>query len=151
MTANRRIALMSVASIVNNRDHTIVSCTAHDSVQQAAKLLSDKRIGALPVLDGNKVAGIFSERDLLNCIAREGGEALKRSVGDVMTSPAITIEKEVDALKALSLMTKRRIRHLPVMEGEAMIGFVSIGDLVKYRMDRIEAEAEQMREYITSA
>lgn len=142
---------MSVASIVDNCTHTIISCTANDSVLQAAKLLSDKKIGALPVLDGPRVVGIFSERDLLNCVASEGGETLQRSVGDVMTSPAITIDKSVDALKALSLMTKRRIRHLPVMEGEAMVGFVSIGDLVKYRIDRIEAEAQQMREYITSA
>lgn len=142
---------MSISHIVANRDHTIVSCTPNDSVQVAATLLADKRIGALPVLDGDGIAGIFSERDLLYCIARDGAEVLPRPVGEVMTSPAITIELGADALKALSLMTRRRIRHLPVMDGSKMVGFVSIGDLVKYRMERIEAEAEQMRDYITHA
>lgn len=142
---------MSISTIIANRDHTIVSCTPKDTVQTAAALLADKRIGALPVLDGDGIAGIFSERDLLYCIARDGAEVLPRPVGEVMTSPAITIDRDTDVLKALSLMTRRRIRHLPVMEGEKMVGFVSIGDLVKYRMERIEAEAEQMRDYITHA
>jgi CBS domain-containing protein len=142
---------MSVSKIIANRDHTIVSCTPEDTVQCAAKLLADKRIGALPVMDGDGIDGIFSERDLLYCVARDGAEVLNRPVREVMTSPAITIDVEIDALKALSLMTKRRIRHLPVTDGETMVGFVSIGDLVKYRMEIIEAEAQQMREYITTA
>jgi CBS domain-containing protein len=142
---------MSVAKIIADRDHTVVSCTQHDSVLVAAKLLADKRIGALPVMNGDDIAGIFSERDLLYCVARDGAEVLNRTVGDVMTSPAITIEHDADALKALSLMTRRRIRHLPVMDGASMVGFVSIGDLVKYRMEIIEAEAQQMRDYITTA
>ncbi|WP_120076231.1 CBS domain-containing protein [Aurantiacibacter odishensis] len=142
---------MSVAKIIASRDHTIVSCTPQDSVLLAAKLLADKRIGALPVMDGEGIAGIFSERDLLYCVARDGAAILERAVGEVMTSPAITIESDTDALKALSLMTRRRIRHLPVMEGEKMVGFVSIGDLVKHRMEIIEAEAQQMRDYITTA
>ena len=68
-----------------------------------------------------------------------------------MTSPAITIDQDTSVLKALSLMTRRRIRHLPVMDGNRMAGFVSIGDLVKHRMEIIEAEAQQMRDYITTA
>lgn len=142
---------MSIRKIIANSDHAIVSCSPQDSVHTASKLLAERRIGALPVLEGGGIAGIFSERDLLYCVAREGSAALDRSIGEVMTAPAITIEAESDALKALSLMTRRRIRHLPVVDGGAMIGFVSIGDLVKYRMEKIEAEAEQMREYITSA
>ena len=142
---------MSISKIVSNRDHTIVSCTPQDSVQLAATLLADKKIGALPVMDGDGIAGIFSERDLLYCVARDGAEVLPRPVGEVMTSPAITIDLDTDALKALSLMTRRRIRHLPVMDGAKMVGFVSIGDLVKYRMEIIEAEAQQMREYIATA
>lgn len=142
---------MSISKIIASRDHTVVSCTPRDSVQLAAELLAEKRIGALPVLDGDGIAGIFSERDLLYCVARDGGAVLARTVGEVMTSPAITIDIGSDALTALSLMTRRRIRHLPVMEGDKMVGFVSIGDLVKYRMDKIEAEAQQMREYITTA
>lgn len=142
---------MSIAQIMAGRDGTVFSCTARDSVQAAAALLAEKRIGALPVLEGDNVVGIFSERDLLYSIAREGAAALNRAVGDVMTSPAITISRDIDALQALSLMTKRRIRHLPVVENDRMVGFLSIGDVIKFRMDRIEAEAEAMREYITAA
>jgi len=140
---------MSIKQVIEGNQHQIISCSPQDSVRQAAKLLADKRIGALPVMDGDQVVGIFSERDLLYCIAREGEAALAYSVGDVMTSPPITVEASVDALHALSLMTRRRIRHLPVVEDGKLKGFVSIGDLVKFRMDRIEAEAEQMRVYIT--
>ncbi|WP_271079058.1 CBS domain-containing protein [Aurantiacibacter sp. MUD61] len=142
---------MTIANLIANRDDTVVACAPTDSVQHAASLLADKRIGALPVMDGEKVAGIFSERDLLYCIARDGADVLHRAVGEVMTAPAITIAPTESVLKALSMMTKRRIRHLPVSDGERMVAFVSIGDLVKYRMDMIEAEAQQMREYITSA
>ena len=146
---------MSIRKIIENSDHAVVSCSPQDSVHTASKLLAEKRIGALPVLENGEIAGIFSERDLLYCVAHEGAAVLDRAVSEVMTSPAITIEADTDALKALSLMTRRRIRHLPVIDGPgaggAMVGFVSIGDLVKYRMEIIEAEAEQMREYITSA
>ena len=142
---------MTIAKIVDNRDPTVISCTPRDSVLLAAQLLAEKRIGALPVIDEDRVAGIFSERDLLYCIAKEGPATLHRAVGEVMTSPAITITRDVGVLAALSLMTKRRIRHLPVVEGDRMVGFVSIGDIVKYRMDRMEAEAQQMRDYITTA
>ena len=141
---------MSIARIIEGRDQAIIQCSPQDSVLHATRLLAEKRIGALPVFECGKVAGIFSERDLLYCVARDGAAILDRSVGEVMTAPAITIAPTADALNALSLMTKRRIRHLPVVgEDEAMVAFVSIGDLVKFRMDMIEEEAEQMREYIT--
>ena len=142
---------MTIASILAQSDHSVISCTASDTVQHAAGMLAEKRIGALPVLDGDTVTGIFSERDVLYAIAREGAAALARTVGEVMTSPVITIDHNIGVLRAMSLMTKRRIRHLPVMDGEQMVGFVSIGDLVKHRMDQIESEAEQMRDYIASA
>jgi signal-transduction protein with cAMP-binding, CBS, and nucleotidyltransferase domain len=76
---------------------------------------------------------------------------LTRKVSDVMTAPALTVAPDSAILAGLSMMTRRRIRHLPVVEGGVVIGFVSIGDLVKYRIDKIEAEAEAMREYIQSA
>ncbi|TIX49131.1 CBS domain-containing protein [Alteraurantiacibacter aquimixticola] len=142
---------MSIARIIEGRQQDIVSCTADDSVRDVAALLAERRIGALPVMDGENVAGIFSERDLLYCVAREGEAVLSRSVGEVMTAPAISIDPGQSVLRALSLMTRRRIRHLPVVENGKLLGFVSIGDLVKYRMDQIEEEAEQMREYIAQS
>lgn len=142
---------MSIASIIANREGAVISCTASDSVQHASGLLANRRVGALPVLEGDAIRGIFSERDLLYGIAREGAAALDRAVGEVMTSPAITIGPDTDALQALSMMSRRRIRHLPVVKDGRMIAFVSIGDLVKFRMDMIEDEARQMRDYISMA
>ena len=118
------------------------------TVQQAIGILAAHRIGAVPVMDGDQVVGIFSERDVLYCLAQEGAAALDRTVGDVMTAPAITVAPDTSVLAALSLITRRRIRHLPVTEGGRMIAMVSIGDLVKHRIDAIEKEAEAMRNYI---
>src|SRR3546814_6002036 len=89
------------------------------------------RIGAVPVMADDGVAGVFSERDVIMCLAREGASALDRSVGEVMTAPAVTVASHDRALAALSLMTRRRIRHLPVIDGGHLIGLVSLGDLVK--------------------
>ena len=112
------------------------------------KLLAERRIGAVPVIQGGRVLGIFSERDVIYRLGAEGPATLDRKVGEVMTAPALTVERSARILSALALMTQRRIRHLPVVEDGAMVGFVSIGDLVKQRIDRIEAEAEAMRLYI---
>jgi CBS domain-containing protein len=147
---------MSIMRIIEGRlnpdgQQEIVSCSPQDSVRFAAGLLAEKRIGALPVMDGETVAGIFSERDLFYGVAREGEAALARAVGEVMTAPAITIEPDVAVLTALSLMTRRRIRHLPVVQDGRLLGFVSIGDLVQHRMESIENEAQMMRDYITLA
>jgi CBS domain-containing protein len=103
------------------------------------------------VIDGDRVVGIFSERDVVYCLAAKGADALARSVAEVMTAEAVTVTPDIGVLTALSLMTRRRIRHLPVVDGATVAGFVSIGDLVKYRIDAIEAEATAMRDYIQSA
>jgi CBS domain-containing protein len=140
---------MTVAAILTNKGHEVVSLTADALVREAVDLLAAKRIGAVPVLaGGNSVAGILSERDILYGLAREGVALLDRKVSEVMTAPALTVSPDTSLLAALALMTQRRIRHLPVVENEAMIGFISIGDLVKLRLSRIEAEADAMRSYI---
>ncbi|MEO9633249.1 MAG: CBS domain-containing protein [Parasphingorhabdus sp.] len=142
---------MTIESILQARSDEIYSCTADMSVSQAVEILAEKRIGALPVLDGDHVAGIFSERDVLHCVRRYGHEAMAKHVRDVMTADVISVDLGKSAIGALSLMTKRRIRHLPVVEDGKLVGFVSIGDLVKYRIDKIENEAAAMRDYIQSA
>ena len=141
---------MTIARMLEGRP-AVVTCDADDSVAQAAALLAERRIGAVPVIAHGAVVGIFSERDLLYRIADQGAAVLERRVREVMTAPPMTVEPNSSVLAALSLMTMRRIRHLPVMEHGEMIGFVSIGDLVKCRMDKIETEAEAMREYIQTA
>lgn len=142
---------MTIQTILQDHGAEIFSCTADMSVAEAVEILSEKRIGALPVLDGERVAGIFSERDVLHCIREHGVAAMEKQVSDVMTADVISVDLHKSAIGALSLMTKRRIRHLPVVEDDKLVGFVSIGDLVKYRIDKIESEAAAMRDYIQSA
>ncbi len=143
---------MTIGAIVQSRTGDIIGCSADESVGTAVKRLAEQRIGAMPVLDGGgNVAGIFSERDVIHCLTAHGPAALDVPVGSVMTSPAITVGSDVPVMSALSLMTRRRIRHLPVVDGGRLTGFVSIGDLVKYRIERIEADAAAMRDYISGA
>ena len=142
---------MTIKAILQSKGSDVLSISSDATVGEAVALLAEKRIGALPVIDNGEVRGIFSERDVIYGLARDGAAALDARVADVMISPAITVEPGEAVIGALSLMTRRRIRHLPVIEGGRAVGFVSIGDLVKYRIDMIEAEAEQMREYIQTA
>ena len=142
---------MTIAAILSGKGQEVVSITGEWSVADAVALLAGKRIGAVPVMVGDTVAGIFSERDVIYCLQREGAAALDRKVAEVMTAPAISVPSDEPALAALALMTQRRIRHLPVVDNGECVGFVSIGDLVKYRIEKIENEAEAMRSYIQSA
>jgi len=142
---------MTIARLIEGRSGAVVTCDAAMRVGDAVRLLAEKRIGALPVFSGGQIAGIFSERDVVYQLAAHGPAMLDKSVGEVMTSPPITVDPETGVLDALTLMTRRRIRHLPVVHGEAVVNFVSIGDLVKYRIEKIEGEAEAMRSYIQSA
>lgn len=139
---------MTIATILAAQGGEVITVTAEHSVADALKLLAERRIGAMPVMQDGKVVGIFSERDVIHCLAEHGAGALGRSVGEAMTAPVIAVSRDEAALGALTLMTRRRIRHLPVIDGEVLVGFVSIGDLVKYRIDKIEADAEAMRNYI---
>lgn len=142
---------MTIAHVIESRSGPVYSCATTISVREAVAMLAERRIGAMPVLEDDKVAGVFSERDVIYHISREGPGLLDRTVGEVMTRPAVTVTPDTDVLQALALMTKRRIRHLPVLTDGHMIGLVSIGDLVKFRIDRIESEAEALRTYIQTA
>ncbi len=142
---------MTIRAILQSRDVVVQSVGRSHAVREAVIMLAEHRIGAMPVMMGNLVIGIFSERDVLYGLAREGEAVLDRTVGEVMIAPAVTVAPYTPVLEALSLMTRRRIRHLPVVVQGELVGFVSIGDLVKYRIDRIEAEANSLRDYIQSA
>lgn len=142
---------MTIGAILKGKGDEVVSLPRDATVRQAVALLADRRIGAVPVTDDGGVVGIFSERDVVYCLAAHGPAALDRILADVMTQPVQSVGPAEPVIGALSLMTRRRIRHLPVVEGERMVGFVSIGDLVKYRIDRIEADATAMRDYIQQA
>jgi CBS domain-containing protein len=141
---------MTIAALMTGRSSAVISAARGDTVRKVVDLLSEHRIGAVPVVDNDVVVGIFSERDLVRLLAAYGPESLDRTIDDVMTRSPVTCDAGMPVMGALSLMTQRRIRHLPIVDGGKLIGFVSIGDLVKYRIDRIEAEAAAMREYIAS-
>ena len=142
---------MTNADILQGKGTDVLTVTASDSVRAAIALLAERRIGCVPVLASGQVIGIFSERDLIYRLASEGPAVLDWPVSDIMTAPAFTVTRDTAIIAALSMMTQRRIRHLPVLEDGVLVGLVSIGDLVKHRIDRIESEAEAMRAYIQSA
>jgi CBS domain-containing protein len=142
---------MTIAAILDGPRPEVVTVDATDRVRAAVALLAARRIGAVPVMSDGAVIGVLSERDVLYRLAGDGAAMLEATVESVMTSPAITVTPDLSVLNALALMTRRRVRHLPVVDGGRMVGFVSIGDLVKWRIDRIEAEAAAMREYIQAS
>ena len=142
---------MTIAAVLRGKGRNVETITGDARVFDAVRRLGEKRIGALVVVEGDRIAGIMSERDVIYSLRDHGAEALDWPVSRVMTSPAITVSPETGVLSALALITQRRIRHLPVVEDGEIRGIVSIGDLVKHRMERIEAEAEAMRAYIQSA
>ena len=142
---------MTIARLIAGRNQQIIDCSQDESVRDAARRLAENRIGAMPVMGEGQVIGIFSERDLLYCIAKHGGQALDLTVREVMTAPPITADRQTTVRDALEVMTLRRIRHLPVIDGGRLIAFVSIGDLVKHRLEIVEHEAQAMRDYIRTA
>ncbi|MBH1993375.1 MAG: CBS domain-containing protein [Sphingomonadaceae bacterium] len=142
---------MTIAAILQGKGGEVIQVRSTDSVLSAVRLLADRRIGCVPVVDDGQVVGIFSERDLVYRVAVDGAAVLDQPVGVVMTAPAITIDDQTPVMSGLSLMTKRRVRHLPVVVDGQLVGLISIGDLVKYRIDRIESEAAAMRDYIQTA
>ena len=143
---------MTVAAILEKRkDVPAITVPRGMTVREAVALLAERKIGAVPVMDGDEVAGVMSERDVIHCLARDGASMLDWPVEKIMTAPAITVEPSRTVLGALSLMTSRRIRHLPVIEGGRLVSVVSIGDLVKHRLDQIESEAQAMLSYIQTA
>ena len=142
---------MTIARLIAGREQRIVHCSPQETVREAAARLAENRIGAMPVVDGGQVIGIFSERDLLYCVSKHGEAALALLIEAVMTAPPITADPDSTVRDALEVMTLRRIRHLPVLAGSELVAFVSIGDLVKHRLELVENEAQAMRDYIRTA
>lgn len=143
---------MQVSKLLEGRARSdVVSCLAEDRLADVVRTLANRRIGAMPVMDGETVIGIVSERDVLYCLAFEGEGSLAKTVREVMTAPVTTVECTTSCDEALAVMTAGRFRHLPVVEQGAMRGFLSIGDLVKARLDEVSYEAEALRDYIRLA
>ena len=142
---------MTISVILSTKGSEVATVAAGTSVREAVALLADRRIGAVPVLEAGSIRGIFSERDLVRCVCDHGSDVLDWPVDRVMSSPVETVDTQTPILAALATMTQLRMRHLPVVEDGQIRGIVSIGDLVKHRIERIEAEADALRTYIQSA
>lgn len=142
---------MTIHRILELKGSEVATISCDSPIAEAVDALGSRRIGALLVMDGGEVAGIFSERDLVYCLREHGPQVLDWAVSRAMSAPAIHVTPDTPVLSALALMSQRRIRHLPVVEEGELRGIVSIGDLVKHRIERIEREAEAMRDYIQSA
>ena len=142
---------MNVASILKGKGSDIITATEQDDIAAISKLLGHHKIGAVLVVDSDRhVKGVISERDIVRGLSESGDACLRKGVSDLMTSNVITCAPSDTIDEVMSLMTERRIRHLPVMEGDILVGFISIGDVVKARMDEVEREAAAMRDYIAT-
>ena len=143
---------MTIETVLSDKGSDVATVARDATLGEAVKQLAERRIGALVVLDERgAVAGIISERDLVQCLAVHGEAALSESVAKAMTRDVVTAARDTPILSALSIMTGKRIRHLPVVEDGRLAGIVSIGDLVKHRLQRIEQEADAMRAYIQAS
>jgi CBS domain-containing protein len=142
---------MTVARIINDKGRDVVTTSADTSLADVVNMLSEKRIGAVVVIEGATIRGIISERDIVRAFARHGGEALARPAAEFMTARVVTCGPEDTVHAVMQKMTTGRFRHLPVVENGKLAGIVSIGDVVKRRIEDVEREADQIREYIATA
>lgn len=142
---------MSVSTILKEKGADVVSVKPDDSVLAVAQLLSQRRIGAVLVRDADgRICGILSERDIVHALANHSEGALHRTAGALMTREIVYGHPEDTAEQLMTVMTERRIRHVPIRDGqERLVGMVSIGDVVKQRIALAEQEVESMRAYLT--
>ncbi|MGA7385862.1 MAG: CBS domain-containing protein [Methylocella sp.] len=143
---------MTVARILAAKGRDVVATQPHRTLAEAAALLTAREIGAAVVTDAQgRVLGILWERDIVHAIGKGGAAALNDAVSRHMMVPVVTAREDEGVHMAMEKMTIRRCRHLPVVEDEKLVGIVSIGDVVKYRLEQIEHEYQAMREYIAHA
>ena len=142
---------MVIDQILNDKGGAVVSVKSGQTLEEVARVLDEKRIGAVVALDeAGAIVGVLSERDIVRRVARNGTAALGTAVAEAMTRDVVTVETTTKIDDALQTMTDRRIRHLPVLREGRLIGVVSIGDLVKWKIAETEAEAEAMKSYLSA-
>ena len=141
--------MRSVNGILDAKGHEVWSVSPNDTVFDAVKLMADKSIGALLVMDANKLAGIVTERDYARKVILEGRSSKDCAVRDVMTRHVLCVSPERTIDECMALMTEKRSRHLPVVDHKKVIGVVSIGDLVKAVISEQQILIDQLQHYIT--
>lgn len=142
---------MTVKAILSEKGRQVITETPDATLSQICATLSTHRIGAVVLLDADqKIAGIMSERDIVRAIAAHGPDAIAHAAADYMSRNVVTCREEDTIHDVMAIMTNGRFRHMPVVRGDRLIGVVSIGDVVKRRIELVEQEAEQIRSYIAS-
>jgi CBS domain-containing protein len=141
---------MQVENILQAKGRAVVTVAARATIAEAVELLNSKRIGAVVVTEGDKVAGILSERDIVRHLGKDWTALAARPVSDVMTRNVVTTTSAASVADLMERMTAHRIRHIPVVEAGDLIGIVSIGDVVKRKIEETEQEAMALKEYIAS-
>jgi CBS domain-containing protein len=142
-----------IEHILHNKGSDVARITAAGTVAEAVALLRERNIGALVVTDGGAVAGMLSERDVVRALADPGtapGDLLARPVAELMTPAVTTCGPRATADELMRMMTDQRVRHIPVMDGDELVGIVSIGDVVKSRIDELQTEADTLHDYLAS-
>lgn len=139
---------MLIEQILKTKGGEVLTIDAQRSLGDAARFLDDAKIGAVVAVNDAGLAGVLSERDILRQVARHGADALQMTVEESMTRGVITANPTESLDQCLARMTDRRVRHLPVMRDGRLAGIVSIGDLVKWKIEETRAEADAMADYI---
>ncbi|PHZ83493.1 CBS domain-containing protein [Paremcibacter congregatus] len=143
---------MYVRNVLQHKGHDIISVAPDNSLQEVAKTLRENKIGAVLVCEkAGRMCGVLSERDIIIAIAKHGGVILEGKVAEFMTEGVYTCSLDDEIKTVMEQMTRRRVRHLPVVEDGNVVGMISIGDVVKQRMAETEAESEALKTYITTA
>lgn len=140
--------MATIADLLATKGHHVLAVGPSDTVLQAANLMNDHNIGGVVVLDGDRLAGIFTERDVLRRVVAQGLDPATTPVAEVMTTPVITCPPELGLDECAALMTTRGVRHLPVENGGALTGLVTIRDLLAYKVHEQQATLEQMTHYL---
>ena len=142
---------MTVRSILDTKGHSILSVEPDAKLSAAVKVLGERRIGAVLVMSQGRLEGILSERDIVRVLAERGAKVLDEPVNSVMTRKVVSCRESDTVGGIMEMMTMGKFRHLPVIEDGRVVGLISIGDVVKWRVQEYEREQEALRDYIKTA
>ena len=142
---------MTVRAILDTKGHQILSVEPGAKLSAAVKILGERRIGAVLVMSSGRIEGILSERDIVRVLSERGATVLDEPVTGVMTRKVVSCRQSDTVSAIMEMMTLGKFRHLPVVEGDRVVGLISIGDVVKWRVQEYETEQEALRTYIKTA
>lgn len=142
---------MQLRSILSRKGTHVWTCSPHESLAQAVSQLVAHGVGSLVVVQRGKMIGILTERDILRACEHDCQSLQQRTVGEQMTADPVVATADADLQEVMGIMTKHRIRHLPVMDGDVLVGLVSIGDVVKFEYDELSRENHYLKTYLSGA